>query len=48
MFPQDKEPRYLLIVDDSVVLNMEYKCVIDYKQLENIKTNIVWSATDSL
>jgi hypothetical protein len=48
MFPQDKEPRYLLVVDDSVVLNMEYKCVIDYKQLENIKTNIVWSATDSL
>lgn len=41
MLPTDKEQRYLLIVDDTYVLNYEYKSVIDVKNLHEVKTSLI-------
>ena len=43
MLPKEKHPRYLLIVDDTHVLNFEYKNVIDVNELLDIKTTLIWS-----
>ena len=43
MLPDKKEPCYFLIVDKKYVLNLEYKNVVDIKEISNISTNIIWS-----
>ncbi len=48
MLPEEKHPRYFLVVDDQHVLNFEYKNVIDVKSLSGIQTRLVWSKVDSL
>ena len=45
MFPDKKEPCYMLVVDDQYVLNMEYRNVVSIDELKKIKTNIVWSCS---
>lgn len=42
LLPEEKTPRYLLIVEDKV-LNLEYNGVVDLKDFKNIKTNMIWS-----
>lgn len=42
LLPEEKTPRYLLIVEDKV-LNLEYNSVVDLKDFNNIKTNMIWS-----
>ena len=42
LLPEEQTPRYLLIVDDKV-LNLEYNSVVDLKDFNNIKTNMIWS-----
>lgn len=43
MFPDKKDPCYLLVVDNKHVLNLEYKNVVDIEKISNISTNIIWS-----
>lgn len=43
MFPKEKDPRYLLIVDKKYVLNLEYKNVVDIAAISKFQTNIIWS-----
>ncbi len=43
MLPDKKEPSYLLVVDKKHVLNLEYKSVVDIKELSRFKTNKIWS-----
>lgn len=42
LLPEEKTPRYLLIVEDKV-LNLEYNSVVDLKDFNNFKTNMIWS-----
>ncbi len=48
MLPEEKQPRYFLIVDNKHVLNFEYRSVVDYQAISNIKTKLLWSKSDSL
>lgn len=48
MLPEETQPRYFLIVDNSHVLNFEYRTVVDYQAISNIKTKLLWSKPDSL
>lgn len=43
MFPKEKDPRYLLVVDKKHVLNLEYKNVVDITAISKFQTNIIWS-----
>lgn len=43
MLPNKNDPSYLLIVDEKYVLNFEYKNVVGISDIENIKTNLIWS-----
>jgi hypothetical protein len=43
MLSKEKNPCYLLIVDDTYVLNFEYKDVVDVTAIQEIKTNLIWS-----
>jgi hypothetical protein len=48
MLPEETQPRYFLIVDNAHVLNFEYRTVVDYQAISNIKTKLLWSKPDSL
>lgn len=48
MLPEDKEPRYFLIVDQQHVLNFEYRKVLDYQSISHLKTTLLWSKVDRL
>ena len=48
MFPEEKYPRYFLVIDKQHVLNFEYKTVLDFDSLTNVQTRLVWSKVDSL
>jgi len=39
----EKEPVYLLIVDDTHVLNFEYRSVVTVSDLHEITTSLIWS-----
>lgn len=43
MFPNEKNPRYFLVVDNEYVLNLEYGEVASAEQLKSIKTSMIWS-----
>ena len=43
MFPKEQNPRYVLVVDDEYVLNLEYKNVATVSTLKQTKTNLIWS-----
>jgi len=47
MLPKEKQPRYLLVVEDKV-LNLEYKSVVDLNTVPSVQTNIIWSKDDRL
>ena len=40
---KEKEPIYMLIIDDQQVINFEYRTVSSIKVLENIETSLIWS-----
>jgi len=48
MLPNEKAPKYFLVVDHSKVLNLEYKNVVDFDKLSGVQTNMVWQRDDSL
>ena len=48
MLPNEKSPKYFLVVDHSKVLNLEYKNVVDFDKLSGVQTNMVWQLDDSL
>ena len=48
MLPNEKSPKYFLVVDHSKVLNLEYKNVVDFDKLGDIQTNMVWQRDNSL
>jgi hypothetical protein len=43
MLPNEKEVKYVLLVDKQYVLNLEYKEVLDVSSLEQAKTSLIWS-----
>ena len=43
MFPKEKYPRYLLIVDNKHVLNFEYGCISGIEKLTEIETSLIWA-----
>lgn len=43
MFPKEKEPRYVVIVDNKHVLNLEYRSVADMNSLEQAETRLLWT-----
>ena len=43
MFPKEKEPRYVVVVDDKHVLNLEYSSVAELNSLEQAKTSLLWT-----
>ena len=42
MSPNEKYPRYILIVDNEYVLNLEYKEVVSITQVDQAKTSMIW------
>jgi hypothetical protein len=40
---KEKEPIYMLIIDNQQVINFEYRTVSSIKVLENIETILIWS-----
>jgi hypothetical protein len=40
---KEKEPVYMLIIDNQQVINFEYRTVSSIKVLENIETSLMWS-----
>ena len=48
MLPNEKSPKYFLVVDHSKVLNLEYKNVVDFNKLSGVQTNMVWQQDNSL
>lgn len=40
---KEKEPIYMLIIDNQQVINFEYRTVSSIKVLENIETSLIWS-----
>lgn len=43
MFPDKKEPSYMLVVDDKHVLNLEYKSVVSVDSISELQTKLLWS-----
>jgi hypothetical protein len=43
MLSNNKEPVYLLIVDNKHVLNLEYNSVVAIKELKKFSTSMIWS-----
>ena len=43
MLPEDNSPRYILVVDNSYVLNLEYRNVTSVERLKDLKTSMIWS-----
>jgi hypothetical protein len=41
--PKEKEPVYMLIVDNEYVINYEYRTVSSVSVLEKIQTSLIWS-----
>lgn len=48
ILPEEKTPRYFLVVDNSKVLNLEYKNVVDFHKLDGIQTSMVWMVENRL
>lgn len=42
MSSKEKDARYLLIVDDQCILNLEYKQVVQVKDAGDLKTSLIW------
>ena len=42
-FFKENQPSYFLVVNDEKVLNLEYRAVLDVKNLENVNSIILWS-----
>ncbi len=43
MLPEEKNLKYILIVDNEHVLNLEYKNVVKVSSLEQVQTSLVWA-----
>jgi hypothetical protein len=43
MLSNNKEPTYLLIVDNKHVLNLEYNSVVTVEELKRFSTSMIWS-----
>jgi hypothetical protein len=43
MLSKEKDPIYMLIIDNQQVINFEYRTVSSIAVLENIKTSLIWS-----
>lgn len=43
MLPNEKETKYLLLIENSSVLNLEYGNATDLSKMEGLKTNLLWS-----
>ena len=41
--PEEKDPIYMLIIDNKYVINYEYRTVSSINVLEKIQTSLVWS-----
>lgn len=41
--PNEKEPSYMLIVDDKHVLNFEYRSVVTVENLHGVRTSLIWT-----
>ena len=41
--PKEKEPIYMLVIDNNYVINYEYRTVSSINVLEKIQTRLVWS-----
>lgn len=48
MLPNEKAPRYSLIVDNKWVLNWEYKTVVRVENLPKVNTKILWQGNGLL
>lgn len=44
--PDDKEPRYILLVDNEYVLNLDWADVVSKERLQGSKTNLLYSQDD--
>lgn len=42
MLPNNNEPSYMLIVDDTHVLNLEYKDVVSIDKIKKMNTSLIW------
>lgn len=45
MYPDRKEPSYLLIVDKKYVLNFEYRAVVQIDRIKSLNTKIIYTKT---
>lgn len=43
MFPDEDLEQFLLVVDQQYVLNYQYKEVLPFTSISNLKTNLIWS-----
>lgn len=43
MHPNDKDPRYFLVVDGVHVLNLEYRSVVELSNLDELQSRLIWS-----
>ena len=43
MFPDKKDPTYMVIVDNQYVLNLEYKSVVSIEKLNGVHTKLLWT-----
>jgi hypothetical protein len=43
MRPGDKEPKYILLVDNQFVLNLDWSSVVNYEKLDGYKTSLLYS-----
>ena len=49
MLPTDREPRFILVIDNKWVLNWEYKTVINTENLPEVRnTRILWAGSGLL
>ncbi len=42
------EIKYFLVVDNTHVLNLEYKSVVEIEKIKKLKTKLIWSKTNVL
>ena len=43
ILPEEKQPRYILIVDGQYVLNLKYREVVSVEEITEFKTSLIWS-----
>lgn len=41
--PGDREPKYILLVDNQYVLNLDWSSVVDFEKLADYKTSLLYS-----